>query len=414
MSAPIDDDSANDRLKYAPPWARRQPAGNNSAAVPTSSLSEATSPQPRTSEPSDPPRDLDLPPQVLRVAEAPETAPAAPDPTTTWLRAPARPFEGDRAVRELRARLALNPQAVPEPPEFGSSHHRRKSVWRALGLTIFAAAIAFTTVMVLFPEARRIAPARQAFLVSAYFSPSKADRAASPRQSTEKPPRLVIAEKRVAANHEPVPLGVTLIDAPAQGAALVSGLAPGTRLSHGTSISAGTWRVALNELDQAKVIPPDDFVGTMEITVAVLAANAKVTDKNTVHIDWTDAATGGEATGPATARDEMTPSAAPLTRSNLLTLERDEIEVLVKRGRDFIANGDLAAARLVLRRATNGGDAQAALLLGTTFDPATFEKVRVIGAAPDPAEARNWYQRAIELGSVEAENRLASLADGTR
>ncbi|MGZ8369319.1 MAG: hypothetical protein ACXWVK_11600, partial [Rhodoplanes sp.] len=87
---------------------------------------------------------------------------------------------------------------------------------------------------------------------------------------------------------------------------------------------------------------------------------------------------------------------------------------LVKRGQDFIANGDLASARLVLRRAADAGDAQAALLLGSTYDPATFKQLKVIGSAPDPAEARAWYQRAVELGSSEAVRRIEPLALGTR
>ena len=73
--------------------------------------------------------------------------------------------------------------------------------------------------------------------------------------------------------------------------------------------------------------------------------------------------------------------ASPAGSGNL-TLDPEEIATLVKRGQDFIANGDLASARLVLRRAAEGGDAQAALLLGSTFDPATFERLKVLGSAP--------------------------------
>jgi TPR repeat protein len=95
-----------------------------------------------------------------------------------------------------------------------------------------------------------------------------------------------------------------------------------------------------------------------------------------------------------------------------LPLDRQEIAALVKRGQDFIANGDLASARLVLRRAADGGDAQAALLLGSTYDPATFKQLKVIGSGPDPGQARAWYQRAADLGSAEAVRRLEPLARG--
>lgn len=413
MSSPIDDESPNDRLKYAPPWARQR-IPRNDAAAPTPVQDEAaSSAPPRAAKPADHPRDLDVPPQVLKVAESPEMAPRAADPAAV-LRAPARPFEGDRAVRDLRARMALNPHAVPEPPEFKSSRSRWKSVRLALGITVFAAGAAFAVVTFLFPEATRITPARHAFMPPGFMSTPKADRAPSPQAHPAESPLLVVAEKRRAANNEPTPLGITLAGSPSHGAVLISGLAKGTRLSRGTPIGAGTWRVPLSDLAQTNVIPPDDFVGAMDITAALLGADAKVADKSTVRIEWQTVESDAAASGlPGTPR-EMSPSAAPLKRSDLLTLDRDEIEILVKRGRDFIANGDLAAARLVLRRAANAGDAQAALLLGTTFDPATFEKLQVIGAAPDPAEARNWYQRAIELGSVEAERRLAPLARDAR
>jgi TPR repeat protein len=35
--------------------------------------------------------------------------------------------------------------------------------------------------------------------------------------------------------------------------------------------------------------------------------------------------------------------------------------------------------------------------------------LKVQGIAPDPIEARKWYERARELGAAEAEGRLARL-----
>ena len=91
-------------------------------------------------------------------------------------------------------------------------------------------------------------------------------------------------------------------------------------------------------------------------------------------------------------------------------LDRDEVAVLAKRGEEFIAAGDIAAARLVLQRAAEARDARAALLLGATYDPIMLEKSRVRGFAPDVAIARIWYERAKEFGSAEASQRLEMLA----
>jgi hypothetical protein len=95
-----------------------------------------------------------------------------------------------------------------------------------------------------------------------------------------------------------------------------------------------------------------------------------------------------------------------------LRLDGEEIAILIKRGKDLLADGDLAAARLLLRRAAEAGSAEGALTLGTTFDPAVLRRLGAIGAMADPAKARQWYQRAAELGSSAASQQLAGLADG--
>ena len=82
---------------------------------------------------------------------------------------------------------------------------------------------------------------------------------------------------------------------------------------------------------------------------------------------------------------------------------------MVKRGKDFFMGGDLASARLLLRRAAEGGSAEAALALGATFDPLVIQRLGAIGAAPDIAQARQWYKRAADLGSAAAMGQLAKL-----
>jgi len=92
-----------------------------------------------------------------------------------------------------------------------------------------------------------------------------------------------------------------------------------------------------------------------------------------------------------------------------LSLASDEIAMLLKRGKDAFSTGDLAAARLLLRRAAEGGSAEAALALGATFDPLVIRRLGAIGAAPDAAQARQWYQKAVVLGSTTASQPLANL-----
>ncbi|MGZ8300675.1 MAG: hypothetical protein ACXWU5_09840 [Rhodoplanes sp.] len=112
MSSPINDKSFEDRLKYAPPWARRPSPKDNADATPAEPAKE-TPPAPEPERVA-PPRNLDPPAAGrLAIAPGPTTAPGAPDQPSTWLRAPARGFEGDRAMRELRTRMTLDPHSSP-------------------------------------------------------------------------------------------------------------------------------------------------------------------------------------------------------------------------------------------------------------------------------------------------------------
>jgi hypothetical protein len=101
-------------------------------------------------------------------------------------------------------------------------------------------------------------------------------------------------------------------------------------------------------------------------------------------------------------------TAAPATPA--LDPNSEEVAALVKRGQELAAAGDVAAARLTLRRAAEAHNAQAALALGATYDPTVLERLGIFGVSPDIARARSWYQKAQEYGSAEAPRRLELLA----
>jgi hypothetical protein len=154
---------------------------------------------------------------------------------------------------------------------------------------------------------------------------------------------------------------------------------------------------------------------------------------------WPDPAQDSGAAGPprvpsvAPASDQPQASAAPVQTPNaaptalalapasapapvrpapprLPTRDADEIALLLKQGQDFVAAGDFATARVVLRRAAEAGAAAAALALGQTYDAKVLAKMRALGVTPDVEEARRWYETAQRLGSGEAAQRLERLA----
>jgi hypothetical protein len=83
---------------------------------------------------------------------------------------------------------------------------------------------------------------------------------------------------------------------------------------------------------------------------------------------------------------------------------------LVARGDAQFAMGDVGAARLLYERAAGAGNADAALRMGQTFDPAFLAQTRLRGIHGDPLTAASWYMRADKLGAPEASGLLQGLA----
>ena len=83
----------------------------------------------------------------------------------------------------------------------------------------------------------------------------------------------------------------------------------------------------------------------------------------------------------------------------------------MRRARSLLAAGDIPSARLLLERAADAQEPNAAFLLAQTYDPVALgtQDARLI--SPDPAAARTWYERAAQLGSVEAQRRLGQLSN---
>jgi hypothetical protein len=101
-------------------------------------------------------------------------------------------------------------------------------------------------------------------------------------------------------------------------------------------------------------------------------------------------------------------SPGPVKRTEVL--DDSQITMLIRRGKDFLTNGDFVSARLLLNRAADAGSAEAALTLGSTFDPFVIQRLGAVAIKPDIDRARKWYQRAAELGSAAASQQLANLA----
>jgi hypothetical protein len=199
------------------------------------------------------------------------------------------------------------------------------------------------------------------------------------------------------ASGVPFPLNVSLSGPATDATIVIDGLANGSTLNVGRASGVNGWRLSAADLGSALVQPPRTFIGPMDLVLELRLPDDSIADRRTLHLEWIGAPPRG-------------------SRLPMRQLDREEISDLLKRGEDFIANGDLASARLMLQRAAEAGDPRAALRLAGTYDPIILEQLSAPGIAVNAniAMARTWYERAKEFGSAEAMRRLEMLASRAR
>ena len=183
---------------------------------------------------------------------------------------------------------------------------------------------------------------------------------------------------------------------------VVSGLPTQMAIENATRNGLGAWVLTPAALSDALiVIPPATAAGEIELTYELIGPEGRsVASARTLLVITQPPPVVVAQPAPLV----VTPP-APVRRA-----ESEEMLAMLKRGRDMLEQGDIAGARLFFLRAGEGGSADGAFLLAETYDPEVLEQRRVVGGvAPDLAQARQWYMRALTLGSREAEARLQKL-----
>jgi hypothetical protein len=247
-------------------------------------------------------------------------------------------------------------------------------------------------------------------------------------------PTLIVHDNNGYIN-EPLELGVS-VDAPAPGmTVMIKWMPAGARLTAGRRASENEWRVPAQIISDAAIIPPTDFVGELNLAAELRGTDGATVVTAFVRLTWTSAQTGSSAVSAAStaaappppvapapqqpqAAASPPPAAAPAVATAqaepIRELSPNEIAALVRRAQELLASGDLQGARLLLARAADAHDARAALLLAKTFDPTASRQFSAADAGPDLVQARNWYERAREWGSPEAQRQLDALASFPR
>jgi hypothetical protein len=120
-------------------------------------------------------------------------------------------------------------------------------------------------------------------------------------------------------------------------------------------------------------------------------------------------ATAPVAVAPPVTPPVVGPSPVVMPSPIVRHLDSDEIAKLMNRAKGLLQSGDIPPARLLLERAADAQDAMAALLLAQTYDPEVLGARDARTITPDVVAARAWYQKAAQLGSADAQRRLAQM-----
>jgi hypothetical protein len=287
----------------------------------------------------------------------------------------------------------------------------------------------------------------------------------------DRTPRLAF-QTSIGAINDPLPLGIVVNNSAGGETLVLSDLAEGTKLSVGTALGPARWSVPGRDLDKTFIAAPENFSGSMHAVAKLYSSDNLLLETKDIRFEWTGsqtenidrtiarpavpdlAADGRDATrfsngsvlmsgqgtdAPTTGYSEssarwcnqigqsatdcisqispdLLPSAhAPSDKKALaqrLASLPSTTASLLERGERLLREGNVAAARPLLRRAADAGNADAALDLGISFDPSFVAYANP--RAADPVQAARWYKRAFKLGRKDVAADLERITNMTK
>jgi hypothetical protein len=169
---------------------------------------------------------------------------------------------------------------------------------------------------------------------------------------------------------------------------LLSGLPANATLYGASRMGADSWLLSPGALQRIEIVVPEWSAKTYEVGVELRRTN-----------------------GVVVAQSKLWLAIPPPPVPEGTKLDEAAIKDLVRSGDRLLARGDVAAARALYERAAALGNAQGALALGATYDPRRLWSLGVFGMVGNKDRARQWYQRAEELGHPEAKARISALRE---
>ncbi len=122
---------------------------------------------------------------------------------------------------------------------------------------------------------------------------------------------------------------------------------------------------------------------------------------------------------PATASEGISREAVEEANSNLriaalprpsrASSDPQKSQQFIREGNRLMRDGDIVSARKLYDSAAQLGDPDASLAMGRSYDPSYFEQLQVKTGKPDPAQAFDWYMRALDNGVDTAKVKIDTL-----
>jgi len=169
---------------------------------------------------------------------------------------------------------------------------------------------------------------------------------------------------------------------------ILSGLPANAALSGASRMGADSWLLSPGALQQIEIMVPEWSTSTIEVQAELRRMNGAVVAGSKLWL---------------VVPPPATPQGAVLNES--------AIKEMVKNGDRLLSRGEVAGARALYERAAAMGSAQAALALGSTYDPRRLWSLGVFGMIGNKERAQQWYRRAAQLGHPEAKARISALQD---
>ncbi|HET7910396.1 MAG TPA: hypothetical protein VFL49_00025 [Pseudolabrys sp.] len=222
-------------------------------------------------------------------------------------------------------------------------------------------------------------------------------------------PTLVVNESAGEMN-APLALGLEVKNYSPGAVIALSDFPAGTSISSGAAEGDRHWRIAVEELPNAKVTPPSGYIGVMTILAELRIGKDIPIVRSPVRLIWRALPSpASPAPGPSSAPEPSPPRTTAVDQP-VRHLDARESASLLRRAEEMKAAGDLAAARLLLQRVAETNNARAAFELAETYDPIAIKKAGGSSVTADAALAQHWYQRAREWGHPSGSQELDAIA----